>query len=145
MYTATTNLVASAQAKDDGVEGTPRTSHNFIAALQLSGFVGAALGTVLFAFAIPILRTIIGNDAIDPDIFSAALKYVRTRALGVPAAAIIGSSQAACLGMRKFCLTNQPTFGPPLPQFTHLLLCRGCQEPALCAPCCRRGELPRRC
>ena len=100
MYTATTNLVASAQEKDRTTKDKPRTSKNFIAALQLSGYVGAGLGVVLFSFAIPLLRAIIGNDAIDPQVFNAALKYVRIRALGMPAAAIIGSSQAACLGMQ---------------------------------------------
>jgi len=100
MYTATTNLVASAQEKDRNTTDKPLTSKNFIAALQLSGFVGAGLGAVLFGFAVPLLRTIIGNDAIDPQVFNAALKYVRIRALGMPAAAIIGSSQAACLGMQ---------------------------------------------
>ena len=100
MYTATTNLVASAQGADQGKEGMPRTSKNFVAALQLSGFVGTALGTILFGLAAPLLRAIIGNDAIDPAVFLAALKYVRIRALGMPAAAIIGSSQAASLGMQ---------------------------------------------
>ena len=101
MYTATTNLIALAQSVDHGKEGMPRTSKNFIAALQLSGCVGGALGLALFGLAVPILRAIIGNNSsVDPEVFSAALKYVRIRALGMPAAAIIGSSQAACLGMQ---------------------------------------------
>lgn len=100
MYTATTNLVASAEEKDRSTQDKPLTSKNFIAALQLSGFVGAGLGATLFALAVPLLRTIIGNDAIDPQVFNAALKYVRIRALGMPAAAIIGTAQAASLGMK---------------------------------------------
>jgi Na+-driven multidrug efflux pump len=100
MYTGTTNLIAAAQEKDRGVEGKPRTTKNLIAALQLSGFVGAGLGMILFVFARSLLRAIIGNDAINPEVFTAAMKYVRIRALGMPAAAIIGSSQAACLGMQ---------------------------------------------
>jgi Na+-driven multidrug efflux pump len=100
MYTATTNLIASSQGADQGVRGMPRTSKNFIAALQLSGVVGTALGSILLCLAVPLLRAIIGNDAIDPAVFSAALRYVRIRALGMPAAAIIGSSQAASLGMQ---------------------------------------------
>ena len=43
---------------------------------------------------------LIGNDAIDPRVFTAALKYVRIRALGLPAAVVIGSAQAACLGLK---------------------------------------------
>jgi hypothetical protein len=37
-------------------------------------YVGAGLGAVLFAFAIPLLCTIIGKDAIDAHVFNAALK-----------------------------------------------------------------------
>jgi Na+-driven multidrug efflux pump len=68
--------------------------------MQLSTYVGLGLGAVLFAFARPLLKGIIGNDAISPAVFAAAMKYVRIRALGMPAAAIIGSTQAACLGMQ---------------------------------------------
>jgi Na+-driven multidrug efflux pump len=100
LYTATTNLMAAARETDRGVEGMPRTTKTFIGAIQLSTFVGAGLGAVLFTFARPLLRTIIGNDSINPAVFAAAMKYVRIRALGMPAAAVIGSSQAACLGMQ---------------------------------------------
>jgi len=68
--------------------------------MRLSTYVGAGLGAVLFILARPLLKAIIGNDAISPDVFAAAMKYVRIRALGMPAAAIIGSTQAACLGMQ---------------------------------------------
>jgi Na+-driven multidrug efflux pump len=57
-------------------------------------------GGILFFAAVPILRAIIGNDAIEMEVFFAALRYVRIRALGMPAAAIIGSTQAASLGMQ---------------------------------------------
>jgi len=115
MYTGTTNLVAAAasaaagtnQGKEEDNNHNKRTTttttpqqQNFIAALQLSGFVGASLGLALLAFSSPILKAIIGNDTLDPAVFLAAKKYVRIRALGMPAAAIIGSSQAACLGMQ---------------------------------------------
>lgn len=100
MYTGTTNLVAAAQENDRGVPGKPRTAKTLIGAMQLSTFVGLGLGSALFVFARPLLRAIIGNDAISPAVFSAAMKYVRIRALGMPAAAIIGSAQAACLGMQ---------------------------------------------
>jgi Na+-driven multidrug efflux pump len=82
------------------VEGSPRSTRTFIGALQLSSYVGLGLGSVLYLFATPLLRTIIGNDSVEPAIFAAALKYVRIRALGMPAAAVIGSSQAGCLGMQ---------------------------------------------
>jgi Na+-driven multidrug efflux pump len=100
MYTGTTNLVASAQETDRGTADKPRTTKTLIGAMQLSTFVGAGLGTVLFVFARPLLSAIIGNGDVSPAIFGAAMKYVRIRALGMPAAAIIGSTQAACLGMQ---------------------------------------------
>lgn len=100
LYTATTNLVAAAQESDRTIAGKPRTTKTMIGAMQLSTFVGAGLGAALFIFAKQLLRAIIGNDSINPDVFAAATKYVRIRALGMPAAAIIGSAQAASLGMQ---------------------------------------------
>ncbi|KAG7349479.1 MATE efflux family protein [Nitzschia inconspicua] len=100
MYTGTTNMVAAAQESDRGTVDKPRTAKTMIGAMQMSTFVGAGLGMILFAFARPLLKAIIGNDAISPAVFAAAMRYVRIRALGMPAAAIIGSTQAACLGMQ---------------------------------------------
>lgn len=100
IYTATTNLVAAAQENDRGVEGKPQTRKTFIAALQLASFVGIFFGATLGIFSKVMMKTLVGNGAIDPLIFSAALRYVRIRALGMPAAVVIGSAQAACLGMQ---------------------------------------------
>lgn len=100
MYTGTTNLVAAAQEKDRGTTDKPITTKTMIGAMKLSSYVGAGLGAFLFAFARPLLKAIIGNDSISPAVFAAAMKYVRIRALGMPAAAIIGSAQSACLGMK---------------------------------------------
>ena len=100
MYTGATNLVAAAQEADRGSSKKPSTTKTLVGSMQLSTYVGAGLGAVLFVFARPLLKAIIGNDAISPAVFAAAMKYVRIRALGMPAAAIIGSTQAACLGMQ---------------------------------------------
>lgn len=100
MYTATTNLIAAAKERDSKVEGKPLSTSTLVTSLQLSGLVGGALGGVLIVFARTLLRGIIGNDAIDPAVFNAAMKYVRIRALGMPAAVIIGSAQSACLGLQ---------------------------------------------
>jgi Na+-driven multidrug efflux pump len=100
MYTGTTNMVAAAQESDRGTVDKPRTAKTMIGAMQMSTFVGAGLGSILFVFARHLLKAIIGNDAISPAVFAAAMRYVRIRALGMPAAAIIGSTQAACLGMQ---------------------------------------------
>uniref|UniRef100_A0A7S4ITB3 Polysaccharide biosynthesis protein C-terminal domain-containing protein n=1 Tax=Odontella aurita TaxID=265563 RepID=A0A7S4ITB3_9STRA len=101
MYTATTNLVATAQEKEKNCEeGKPLTTKALITSLQLSGIVGTALGACLIVFTKMLLRTIIGNDSINPEVFTAAMKYVRIRALGMPAAVLIGSAQSASLGMQ---------------------------------------------
>lgn len=100
MYTATTNLVAASIESEKSVESKSNTKKTLIQSLQLSGFVGLGLGSILSLCAPLLLKAIIGNDTIDPAVFSAALKYVRIRALGFPAATIIGSAQSACLGMQ---------------------------------------------
>jgi Na+-driven multidrug efflux pump len=100
MYTGTTNLVAAAQETDRGTPDKPVTTKTLIGAMKLSTYVGGGLGAILFIFARPLLKAIIGNDSISPAVFAAAMKYVRIRALGMPAAAIIGSAQSACLGMK---------------------------------------------
>lgn len=93
-------MVAAAQESDRGSADKPATTKTLVGSMQLSNYVGAGLGVILFVFARPLLKAIIGNDAISPEVFAAAMKYVRIRALGMPAAAIIGSTQAACLGMQ---------------------------------------------
>jgi Na+-driven multidrug efflux pump len=100
LYTGTTNIIAVAQERDRCFNGRPTTARAFLGALHLSLWTGAALGVALIAFTRPMLRGIIGNDVMDPAIFSASMKYVRIRALGMPAAALIGTAQAACLGMK---------------------------------------------
>lgn len=100
LYTGTTNMVASAQQSDRGSSDMPQTAKMMVGAMRMSTYVGTALGAFLFAFARPLLSGIIGNSSISPAVFAAAMKYVRIRALGMPAAAILGSTQAACLGMQ---------------------------------------------
>jgi len=102
MYTATTNLIATAQEKEKSrpPSDKPLTTKTLIASLQLSGLVGTALGSALILFARPLLRSLIGNDSLDPEVFGAAMKYVRIRSLGMPAAVVIGSAQSASLGMQ---------------------------------------------
>jgi len=111
MYTATTNLVAAAVQEDeddprdgDGGGGAgkkmPRTTSTLVAALRLAAGVGVAFGAATYALSAPLLRLLIGNDGIDPEVFGAALRYVRVRALGMPAAVTIGTAQSASLGMQ---------------------------------------------
>mmetsp|Transcript_19042 Transcript_19042/g.27894 ORF Transcript_19042/g.27894 Transcript_19042/m.27894 type:complete len:836 (+) Transcript_19042:134-2641(+) len=100
MYTATTNLVAGAQEAEKDSPTKPSTAKTLTASIQLSLYVGAFVSSVLLIFGRVVLKWIIGNDKIDPIVFTTALRYVRIRALAMPAAAVIGSAQAACLGMQ---------------------------------------------
>jgi len=93
-------MVAIAQEKDKQAREPSQTSETFLGALQLSLLVGVSLGALVIAFSKPMLRALIGNDLISPEVTSAAWKYVVIRALGMPATAMIGTSQASCLGMR---------------------------------------------
>ena len=119
LYVATTNMVATSSrvaerrsnktAKERTtsaatalIDDTTTTTTRVLGALRLSLLVGAALGACLVLFAGPLLRLLIGVDeshALDPAIFESALRYVRIRALGMPAAALIGTAQSACLGL----------------------------------------------
>lgn len=100
LYTATTNLIATAQEKEKHSLDKEQTASTLISSLQLSGIVGLLLGATLILTSKLAIYGIIGSRDVDPVVFSAARKYVNIRALGMPAAAIIGSAQAACLGMQ---------------------------------------------
>jgi len=106
LYTATTNMVATASADHHHHNSSvaddqhARISARVLGALRLSLAVGVGLGGFLFVFANPLLQLLIGNRSLDPAIFHSALQYVRIRSLGMPAAALIGTAQAACLGLR---------------------------------------------
>jgi len=115
MYTATTNLVAGARVADGNANGkataggdrpTSVLPQTLVAALQLALYVGIGFGLALGIGAPHLLRALIGSDnsgsgaAQDPTVLAAALRYVRIRSLGMPAAVVIGSAQSACLGMQ---------------------------------------------
>ena len=71
-----------------------------LGALRLALLVGGTFGAVLFAAAPFLLGKLIGNASLDPLVFESTLRYVRVRSLGMPAAAVIGTAQSACLGMK---------------------------------------------
>jgi Na+-driven multidrug efflux pump len=119
LYVGTTNMMALSQTRDkksgrvveaSKVNGlvddnkntkSSESAQTFCGALQLSVLVGVSIGALLIVLARPMLSSLIGNNAsIDPEIMNAAMKYVRIRALGMPAAAFLGTAQAACLGMQ---------------------------------------------
>ena len=101
MYTATTNLIAAAQQHDKSTPGTSsRTTTTLLTGLQLSILVGTIFAVILSFSAKTLIQTLIGNELLDPTVLDAALRYVRIRSLGMPAALVIGTAQSACLGMQ---------------------------------------------
>ena len=103
MYTATTNLIAAAQQNDStspNSQDSPRTTKTLVTSLRLALIVGSIFGIFLIFSANTLIRSLIGNDSLDPIVMSAALRYVRIRCLGMPAAVVIGTAQSACLGMQ---------------------------------------------
>ena len=55
---------------------------------------------MIFTCGKQLLKLLIGNDNLDPEVFSAALRYVQIRSIGMPAMVVIGTAQSACLGMQ---------------------------------------------
>ena len=108
LYTGTTNLMARARvAAAQSTNNDPNNHNNsvqstLLGSLQLSTYVGLALGLVLFVGAPHGVRLLLGSSSAlqNPAVVEAAATYVRIRALGMPAAAWIGTAQAACLGLQ---------------------------------------------
>jgi len=107
LYTGTTNLVAAARGRTAAREEssssttTPTTTtieQTVIGSVQLSWTVGLCFGAVLFGFSEQLIRAMIGRS--DPAVVAAATRYVRIRSLGMPAAAMMGTAQSACLGLK---------------------------------------------
>jgi Na+-driven multidrug efflux pump len=108
MYTATTNLIASAHEKERNKADKTRTRTVFITSLQLAVLVGVIFGFGLCSSASTLLKSLLGKgQGISPEVLSTAKKYVQIRALGMPAAVVIGSAQSACLGMKD---TRSPLY-----------------------------------
>jgi Na+-driven multidrug efflux pump len=82
----------------DSVEQT-ETKKTLVGALRLSLRVGLGFCIVVLLLSNSMLRRLVGHNAINPEVLAAAQKYVWIRSLSMPAAAMIGSAQAACLGM----------------------------------------------
>jgi len=112
MYTATTNLIAASvqEDKDDyladstlnnerGME-QPKTISTLVTAMKLALYVGSIFSVLIFTCGKQLLKLLIGNDNLDPEVFSAALRYVQIRSIGMPAMVVIGTAQSASLGMQ---------------------------------------------
>lgn len=91
--------MATAQETDrDSVEQA-ETKKTLVGALRLSLRVGLVFCAVVLLLSNSMLHRLVGHNAFNPEVFAAAQKYVWIRSLSMPAAAMIGSAQAACLGM----------------------------------------------
>jgi Na+-driven multidrug efflux pump len=101
MYTATTNLVAAAHEKDRISKDRTGTISTIVTSLQLAVFVGIIFGTCLATSSTFLIKALLGRKHdINLEVLDAAQKYVRIRALGMPAAVLIGVAQSACLGCK---------------------------------------------
>ena len=98
IYTATTNLMAGSNDKNS----QNSASDTLINAMRISAYCGAMLSAMLLLSSKALVDTMIGGgtDAVSTMMGTTALRYVRIRALGMPAAAVIGCAQAACLGLK---------------------------------------------
>ncbi|KAG7351315.1 MATE efflux family protein [Nitzschia inconspicua] len=101
LFSGTTAIMAAAVATEKrNPTTTPpngTTAKALLGILQFSTLVGMGLGLFLMIFAKPLLLALIGGKTVDPTLLDAASKYVQIRALGMPAAAMLGSAQTACL------------------------------------------------
>lgn len=96
LYTAITNNIA-ADTSDSSKKDVIRNG------IRLASCVGTVFGISLMILAPTLLRQIMGrssSSAMDPLIWKSALRYTRIRSIGMPAAAILGTTQAACLGLQ---------------------------------------------
>jgi len=119
MYTATTNLVAAAYGNDRKTNDLSNTRITVITALQLAAVVGIIFGIGLGLSSTFLLKSLLGRGKdINLEVLTAAERYVRIRALGMPAAVVIGSAQSACLGMKDI---RSPLLVMVLAAFVNLL------------------------
>lgn len=118
LFVGATNFVAQAAAKTKvgagtnvGIDSDDKDKEEkdtaaagpaqiLLSTLQISLHTGTLLGVVLFALAPTLIGLLSGRGSLPPEVFQPAVQYVRIRALGFPAAAVLGSAQAACLGLK---------------------------------------------
>lgn len=95
-----TNQQPSSASQEAKTTDPSLVSQTFLGALQLGLWVGSGLAVFLLIMAPVMLQGLIGNKGVDPAVMTAALRYVRIRAMGMPAAAMIGVALASCLGLK---------------------------------------------
>ena len=118
LFVGATNFVAQAAAKvgggadasgvdvgSDDMDGKEDNNNSvaqiLLSTLQISLHTGTILGLLLFALAPQLISLLAGRtSSLPPAVYQPAVQYVRIRALGFPFAAVLGSAQAACLGLK---------------------------------------------
>ncbi|GMH72161.1 hypothetical protein TrRE_jg12717, partial [Triparma retinervis] len=100
MFTGTTNLIAGKDTTPESTDSLSPAARVMKSSLQISLRVGVLAMVFMFLTSSRLLKLLIGNSGVDPAVFTAALKYVRIRSLGMPADVIMRSAQAACLGLK---------------------------------------------
>jgi Na+-driven multidrug efflux pump len=102
MYTATTNLVAAVFQNESNTNDKSLTRTTIITALQIGIIVGFLFGIGLCTSSTYLLKALLGGSEseMNLEVLLAADRYVKIRALGMPAAVLIGTAQSACLGMK---------------------------------------------
>lgn len=90
----------------------PKTISTVLTAMKLATIVGTLFSILLYTLGPRLLQLLIGTNAatastttttnivVDPIVYNSALRYVKIRALGIPAMVMIGTAQSACLGMQ---------------------------------------------
>lgn len=99
LYIGTTNLMATSKKNKSG-EDNSEAKDSLVGALQLALCVGSAMSILLLTTSRKLIVPLIGNESIDKEVLHAAWRYCAIRSIGFPAAAMIGTSQAACLGLQ---------------------------------------------
>ena len=100
MFTGTTNLIAGKDTTPESSGSLSPAARVMKSSLQISLRVGVLAMVFMMLTSSRLLKLLIGNDGVNPGVYIAALKYVRIRALGMPADVIMRSAQAACLGLK---------------------------------------------
>lgn len=91
LYTGTTNSIALSK----GTKTPEQVKAMFLGSLRLAAIVGVVLAVFLLLTSQRLLVPLVGNDGIDIEVLHAAWRYVAIRAFGMPAAAMIGTSQVS--------------------------------------------------
>ncbi len=119
LFTATTNLMATSYEKDGPGSDKSSSQTTLVSALRISLRVGICMCCFLLLFGDSMLRGLVGDrSSTAHEVLLASRKYVWIRALGMPAAAMIGTAQAACLGMQD---TKSPLLATLLAALVNLM------------------------